>query len=82
MFYVYILECADGTYYTGQTKYLDQRMKQHASGRGAKYVRSRLPFRIRHTETYDTRGEAMRRESEIKRWSRDRKSNLFMSSAE
>jgi len=77
MFFVYILECADGSYYTGQTKNLKNRMKQHRTGRGAKYVKSRLPFKIRHTETFDTRSQAMKRENEIKKFSHLRKKRLF-----
>ena len=81
MFWVYILECADGTYYTGQTKDLENRMELHATGKGAKYVRSRLPFDLRYTETFDTRSEAMRREIAIKKYSRSKKENLINSAS-
>ena len=44
--YTYILKCSDGTYYTGSTKYLDIRMKQHNEGRGANYTMKRLPVEL------------------------------------
>ncbi|MHA2504023.1 MAG: GIY-YIG nuclease family protein [Candidatus Kariarchaeaceae archaeon] len=81
MFYVYLLECKDGSFYTGQTNDLQRRMQQHRSGRGAKYVRSRLPFEVRHIETYGSRGDAMRREMEIKKFPRIKKQQLFESAA-
>jgi len=81
MFYVYILECSDGSYYTGQTNDLERRMKQHKSGTGAKYVRSRLPFQLRYTETYPSRGEAMRREIAIKKYSHNKKGDLINSAS-
>ncbi|MCF8222707.1 MAG: GIY-YIG nuclease family protein [Bacteroidales bacterium] len=44
--YVYILECSDGTYYTGSTKYLSRRLKQHAAGEGSRYTRLRLSVKL------------------------------------
>ena len=63
---VYILECTDGSLYTGITNDLERRMKAHASGRGAKYTKRRGPFRVRYAEHHDTKGVALRREAAIK----------------
>lgn len=63
---VYILRCADDTLYTGITNDLPRRMAMHESGRGAKYTRGRAPYDILHTEAHVTRGDALKREAEIK----------------
>jgi putative endonuclease len=64
---VYILECADGTLYTGVTNDLTRRLEAHAKGRGAKYTRGRGPFAIRYTETHSSKGHALQREGHIKK---------------
>lgn len=64
--YTYILECGDGSLYTGWTNDLVRRMKAHNAGRGAKYTRSRLPVRLVYFEEFDSREEALRREWQIK----------------
>ena len=74
---VYILKLSDGSYYTGYTKDLNNRLTLHAAKRGSKYVRSRLPFDLVHEEKYEDRSEAMRREIEIKKYSRHKKHNLI-----
>ena len=74
--YVYILECADGTWYTGWTNDLERRVKTHNSGQGAKYTRSRLPVRLIYSEEYETAVEAQRREYAIKQMTRRRKEIL------
>ena len=74
--YVYILECADGTWYTGWTNDLERRVKTHNSGQGAKYTRSRLPVRLIYSEEYETAVEAQRREYAIKRMKRSGKEKL------
>jgi putative endonuclease len=63
---VYILECADDTLYTGITNDMPRRLAAHESGKGAKYTRGRGPYKILHIETLASRGEALRREAEIK----------------
>ena len=75
--YVYIVECSDGTYYTGWTTDPERRVRTHNSGRGAKYTRSRLPVKLIHTETYEDKSEALRREAEIKRMTRKQKERLI-----
>jgi putative endonuclease len=76
MHYVYVLECADGTYYTGYTTDVERRVAEHDAGEGAKYTRGRTPVDLVHVETYDTRSAAMGREHEIKSLSRRAKVRL------
>lgn len=64
--YCYILECADGTLYTGYSTDPVKREKAHNAGKGAKYTKSRRPCHIIHVEEFDTKEEAMRREYFIK----------------
>lgn len=75
--FVYILECSDGTLYTGWTNDLDKRLKCHNSGKGGKYTRSRLPVKIVYSERYDTPTEARSREWHIKRLTREEKLTLI-----
>lgn len=76
---VYIVECADQTLYTGWTTNIEQRLKAHNNGRGAKYTRSRTPVRLVYTEEKPDRRTAMQRELEIKRMNRARKLKLISS---
>ena len=78
-FYCYILECADGTFYTGWTTDPERRLKQHNKGAGARYTRSRLPVKIVYLEPQPDRRTAMKRERAIKRLSRERKRKLILS---
>ena len=75
-FYVYILLCNDGSFYTGFTKNLDERTRLHANGKGARYTRSHKPKRVAYVELFDSRTKAMQREREIKRMSHQEKLNL------
>jgi len=77
MHYVYVVECSDGTLYTGYTTDVDRRIEEHNSGEGAKYTRGRTPVRLVHTEEYGTRSVAMSREAEIKSMSRGEKEELL-----
>ena len=77
MHYVYVLECSDGTYYTGCTTDVDRRVDEHDAGEGAKYTRGRTPVELRHVESYETRAAAMSREYEIKQLSRPEKEQLL-----
>lgn len=74
--YVYIVECADGSLYTGYTTDVERRVAEHDAGDGAKYTRGRTPVTLVHTEEYDTRSEAMSREYEIKQLSHEDKRQL------
>lgn len=75
--YTYIVECADGTLYTGWTYDLDKRVAAHNAGRGALYTRLRGPVRLVYWECYATRSEAQRRELAIKRLRRAAKIKLI-----
>ncbi|GGL29656.1 hypothetical protein GCM10009037_11710 [Halarchaeum grantii] len=76
MHHVYVLECCDGSYYTGYTTDVERRVREHNSGRAAKYTRGRTPVELRYTEAYDSKSEAMSREYEIKQLSRRQKEAL------
>jgi putative endonuclease len=76
-FYVYILLCSDGSFYTGHTKNIDERTRLHANGKGARYTKTHKPKRVVHIELFATRAEAMKREREIKKMSHQQKLNLI-----
>lgn len=75
--FVYILECGDGTYYTGTTNDVDARVAAHSHGKGAKYVRGRLPVRVVRVERLASKGAALSREAAIKKLSRAMKRKLI-----
>lgn len=70
---VYILRCGDGSLYTGITNNLPKRLKMHETGKGAKYTRGRGPLSVFHTETFRTKGFALKREAVIKSLGRQQK---------
>lgn len=76
-YYTYILECADGSLYTGITNDTEKRLKVHNSGKGAKYTRGRLPVTLIYREEANTKGEALTRESQIKKLTREEKLKLI-----
>jgi putative endonuclease len=76
-FFVYMLRCRDGSLYTGIARDLEKRMEQHSRGRGSKYVRSRLPFRLVYLEEFGTKSGAMVRENQIKSLPRKEKARLI-----
>jgi len=75
---VYIVECADGTLYTGVATDVVARVAAHNAGRGAKYTRGRLPVRLVYREAVGDRGAALRREHAIKQLSRVAKRRLVV----
>ena len=77
MNYTYLVLCRDKTLYCGWTNHLDERIKAHNDGKGAKYTRSRRPVELVYYEIYPTKEEAMSREYAIKRLSRKQKLNLI-----
>lgn len=77
MNYVYILECSDGSFYTGWTNDIIERYKAHQAGRGARYTKSHYPMRIVHLELFEDRNEAMKREYAIKKMKRKQKEKLI-----
>ena len=72
-YYCYIVECTDGTFYTGWTTDLEKRVAAHNAGRGSRYTRLRRPVKLVYFENLPNRSEAMRREVQIKRLSRPAK---------
>ena len=74
---VYILECGDGTLYTGITDDLERRLKAHSEGKGAKYTRGRGPLKLRYREELPDKGAALKREYAIKQLSKTEKMALF-----
>ena len=82
-YYVYILECADGTYYTGMTSNLKRRLNQHNNGSNKRaYTYSRRPVRLVWCEELASRGDAQEREKQIKRGNRRRKNALMQARLE
>jgi putative endonuclease len=75
--YCYIVECADGTYYTGWAIDPEKRVAMHNKGRGARYTRTRAPVKLVYVEELPDRTSAMRRELAIKRMKREGKSRLI-----
>jgi putative endonuclease len=75
--YVYLLECSDGTLYTGITVDPERRLRQHNAGRGSRYTRTRLPVQLVGSAALQGRAEAMRAERRIKRWQPRRKRAFF-----
>ena len=77
MNYTYLVSCRYGSLYCGWTNHLDERIKAHNDGKGAKYTRCRRPVELVYYETFDTKEEAMRREHAVKRLSRKQKMMLI-----
>ena len=77
--HVYIIECSDGSLYTGITNDLDKRIAAHNDGRGAKYTKSRRPVRLRYSEPAADRKNASQREYAIKSLSKAKKMQLITS---
>lgn len=82
MHYIYIVECSDGTYYTGYTTDVERRIATHNAKKGAKYTRARLPVKLVYKEVYESKIEAMKREYAIKQMSRMQKIKLISSSSD
>src|SRR5690349_1138680 len=76
-FWVYILRCADNSYYTGHTDNLEERIAKHQSGEIEGYTLTRLPLTLVFSEHFPTREEALRCERQIKGWSRKKKEALM-----
>ena len=80
-YYVYILLCRDGSLYTGHAKNVERRLEMHKKGRGARYTRIHEPEKLVYVEKFESRGEAMRRERQIKTLSHDKKQQLITNSS-
>lgn len=76
-YFVYILRCGDGSLYTGWTTELERRLEQHNSGIGAKYTRGRGPVKMVYSEEVAGKSEALKRECQIKKYSKLKKEKLI-----
>lgn len=70
MWFVYILKCSDGSFYTGATNNLEKRFLEHKIGKGGRYTRSHKVIRIIYSEKFSLKSEALKKEAEIKSWNR------------
>ena len=77
MNYTYIVQCSDGTLYTGWTNDLNKRIKAHNNGKGAKYTKARRPVELAYYEEFETKEQAMKREYAIKQLGRKEKQELI-----
>ncbi|MBM2659723.1 GIY-YIG nuclease family protein [Staphylococcus pseudoxylosus] len=75
--YIYIVKCKDSSLYTGYAKDVTQRIAKHNNGQGAKYTKIRRPVQLVYQEMFDTKSEALKREYEIKRYTRQQKLELI-----
>jgi putative endonuclease len=75
--WMYILECADSSYYTGSTNNLELRLQQHQEGKGANYTMKRLPVQLVYFEEYEKVHQAYYREKQVQGWSRKKKEALI-----
>lgn len=75
--YMYMLECGDGSFYTGSTQNIEKRLRDHQRGKGARYTRSRLPVRLIYCEEYERVEDAYRREKQVQSWTRREKKALI-----
>ena len=75
--YMYILKCADGSYYTGSTTDLQRRLLQHQRGEGANYTKKHLPVELVYYEEYKQIDEAFYREKQVQGWTRKKKEALI-----
>ena len=75
--FVYILECSDGSLYTGSTIDLELRIKQHQDGSGANHTKKRLPIKLVYYEVFERIDDAFFREKQIQGWSRNKKLALI-----
>jgi tRNA/rRNA methyltransferase len=75
-FWIYIVKCSDGSYYTGHTDDLERRLAAHQSGGFKGYTSSKRPVQLMYTQEFPTRLEALEHERQVKRWSRVKKRAL------
>lgn len=75
--YLYLLECQDGTFYTGITNALEDRLAKHNTGKGAKYTRGRLPVKLLHAMACDNHSAALKAEIQVKKLAKKDKKAFF-----
>ncbi|MCW4045624.1 MAG: GIY-YIG nuclease family protein [Candidatus Bathyarchaeota archaeon] len=78
-YYVYVILCVDGSFYTGYTKNIDARIRLHESGKGARYTKMHKPQKVAYIELFSSRAEAMKREKQIKKLTHQQKLHLVNS---
>jgi len=76
-YYVYILKCSDQSYYVGSTSDIAKRLATHNAGKGASWTAKRLPVRLAYQEQYESKSDAIKREQQLKGWSRAKKEALI-----
>lgn len=76
-YYVYIILCENGALYTGIATDVERRFREHEAGKGSAYTRANKPVKVLYKEEFSNRGEALRREAEIKSWQRKKKLELI-----
>ncbi len=79
-YFVYIVQCSDGTYYTGSTKNIESRIKLHNSGNGAKYIRGRGPVKLVYSKKYRSHKDVIHAEQGLKKLTRSQKKMLIKTS--
>jgi len=77
--WMYILECSDGSYYTGSTNNLELRLEQHKNGEGANHTKKRLPVKLVYCEEFEKVDKAFYREKQVQGWNRKKKEALINS---
>jgi putative endonuclease len=77
MWYVYIIQCSDDSLYTGTTTDISRRVNEHNRSKGGNYTRIRMPVKLAYQEEHPNRSAALKREIQIKRWSKERKLALI-----
>ena len=80
MWFVYILQCSDGSFYTGATNNLKKRFLAHKNGEGGYYTRSHKVIKIIYSEKLATRSQALKKEAQIKSWPRKKKIKFLLNS--
>ena len=73
MHYIYIIQCADNSYYTGYSTDIFRRVKAHNQGKASRITRSKLPVKLVYSESFSQKNKALKREAEIKKWPRAKK---------
>jgi predicted GIY-YIG superfamily endonuclease len=77
IWYTYILTCSDKSFYVGHTSDLEERVKTHNLGKGARFTALRRPVTLSYSETHESQEDAIKREKQIKKWSRAKKQALI-----
>ena len=77
MYFVYIIQCEDGSFYTGSSPDPEERFRKHKAGNGGRYTRSHRPIKLIYTEGFKSKSDALKREIQIKDWTRKKKENLI-----